>query len=191
MKTFKLLQILFFIGLSISLVKSTRFADEMSEQPKDVIRCPEIRSQACTKEYIPHCAWLDPRINCVAKKYPCAKNAANACLACLVKDSVSFSKGECPPNHVMYEPKQEKKEIDDLKENFKFFICNEESKKAEMCPMYFLPMCGWFDENSNAICDQKPCAVNASNECEACKITETIKYSKGHCPEKHLVKEEK
>lgn len=177
----------FFITLLALTIISVLAVDPDFPKSENIIQCPAVKSQFCTKIYDPVCAWMDPRINCVAKHYPCAKNASNSCTACNIKDVVSFSKGPCPKLHVMYEP--EKKEIDIL-EGLTIHQCNEASKKNRICTMEYNPTCAWLDKKVNCGSAKSPCGKNAGNPCMACGVTDAVKYTMGVCPKEHLYKKE-
>jgi len=41
-------------------------------------------------------------------------------------------------------------------------------------------VCGWFDQHIQ--CFAYPCAINAVNKCEACKMDHVEKVTLGKCP---------
>jgi len=251
------------------ILLTCNFVSAYLEMPIKLTECPKIKSPSCINGYMPVCAWMDPRINCVSKEYPCAKNAYNPCVACNIRDAVSYSMGPCPESHLMFEPKNQKpsSELDNLtytvcteesktaevcteeyeptcawlsddvdcrsgnakspcgifapnkchaclvKDAVKFTVgecpnghlytkpksvlkfqfteCSEESKNAEVCPMIYEPKCAWYGDNVNAACDIHPCAQNAQNACEACKIREAVKFTNGYCPPENLAKHQR
>ncbi|MFH0978211.1 MAG: DUF333 domain-containing protein [Candidatus Woesearchaeota archaeon] len=60
--------------------------------------------------------------------------------------------------------------------------CSAESRKAKICTMDYVPVCGWF--NSKVRCVKYPCAVTESNGCTAC-INPNVEYwTTGECPKK-------
>ena len=178
----KSLIILSIFILSLCLVKS----EIDSDMPTQIMKCPEIKQEACNKMYSPTCAWFDPRVNHICKHYPCGKNASNPCMACNIRDVVSYSNGPCPEKHVLFEPK--KKEVNDL-EGLSFTFCNEASKKAKYCTMEYEPQCAWLDDKVNCGSAKTPCGVNAGNRCMACIVKNAVKFSFGSCPPAHLYKE--
>ncbi len=168
------------ISLTFATIISNPVRSDDDEIPKKLFKCPEVKQEACTKIYQPTCAWMDPRINCIARKYPCAKNAGNPCMACKIRDVVQFSKGKCPESHVMFEPNVATQ----------YSVCTEESKKGDLCPMIWDPKCAWYHEEAVCKSVKKPCARNAPNACEACRIKEVEKFSEGECPKENLVQED-
>jgi len=172
---------------TLLIILTCNFVSASDEMQTELTACPKIKSEFCTKEYNPVCAWMDPRINCVAKKYPCAKNASNPCMACNIIDAVSFSKGPCLESHVMYEPKKPHSELDSLT----YRVCTEEAKKAKCLSLIYMPTCAWLSNNvdcksGNA---KSPCGMTASNKCMACLVKEAVKYSVGECPKEHIYAE--
>lgn len=59
-------------------------------------------------------------------------------------------------------------------------ICTEEQKKAEICTMDYIPVCGWF--NQSIQCFAYPCASTYSNKCEACSDEKVASWTEGECP---------
>jgi uncharacterized protein len=58
--------------------------------------------------------------------------------------------------------------------------CSPESRKAEVCPTLYQPVCGWF--SADIKCFAYPCAANAANSCIAC-MNENVEYwTEGECP---------
>ncbi len=59
--------------------------------------------------------------------------------------------------------------------------CTPEQKKAEICTMEYMPVCGWF--NSTKIqCIKYPCASTYGNKCGACADEKVDFYTQGECP---------
>jgi hypothetical protein len=66
-----------------------------------------------------------------------------------------------------------------LKEEDKHY-CSIESRKAEVCPTLYQPVCGWF--NKNVQCVKYPCAIRESNACIVCLNNNVEYYTEGECP---------
>ncbi|MEM4268352.1 MAG: DUF333 domain-containing protein [Candidatus Woesearchaeota archaeon] len=58
--------------------------------------------------------------------------------------------------------------------------CLPEQRNAEICTMEYRPVCGWFKEEVR--CIKYPCAITASNPCEACKNENVEYWTEGECP---------
>jgi putative hemolysin len=56
--------------------------------------CTEPRTQACTKEYVPVCGWLNLSIEC--NNPPCKNTYGNKCTACADKTVAYWTEGQCP-----------------------------------------------------------------------------------------------
>lgn|SRR3989338_2988856 len=78
----------------------------------------------------------------------------------------SYLRGECPVKKKSNEPE--------------YHLCTPESRKAEVCMALYDPVCGWFSQKIQ--CVRYPCAVTASNACEACKNENVESWTKGMCP---------
>ncbi len=60
-------------------------------------------------------------------------------------------------------------------------FCTDGERDVEVCNQEYDPVCGWFYDDVE--CDERPCAVNAPNPCEAC-INEDVEFwTEGECPE--------
>ena len=60
-------------------------------------------------------------------------------------------------------------------------FCSDAERNVEVCTMEYNPVCGWF--NSDVECDSLPCAITASNPCEACKNPDVEFWTSGECPD--------
>jgi len=140
--------------------------------------CTEAMKKAkfCTREYKPACAWLD-KFDCGSALIPCRVTASNKCMACKVEGAVRYTFGKCTERPIHKE------------KQLKFTACDSNSKNAEVCPLVFEQKCAWLSENVNCQSDKKPCAVNTSNSCEACRIKEAVNFSDGECPKENVAKD--
>src|SRR3989338_1561990 len=60
-------------------------------------------------------------------------------------------------------------------------VCTAESREVEFCTKEYRPVCGWFNESIK--CIAYPCAITASNPCEACHNPQVEYWTEGECPE--------
>ncbi|MCA9478166.1 MAG: hypothetical protein KC535_03410 [Nanoarchaeota archaeon] len=51
--------------------------------------------------------------------------------------------------------------------------------RGEACTREYRPVCGWF--GSSVQCIKEPCAVDASNPCEACANEDVLYWTEGAC----------
>lgn len=58
--------------------------------------------------------------------------------------------------------------------------CTAESREGEFCPAIYKPVCGWF--NTTIQCLHYPCAITASNSCEACHNPSVAYWTEDPCP---------
>lgn len=58
--------------------------------------------------------------------------------------------------------------------------CTAESREGEFCTKEYRPVCGWFNESIK--CVAYPCAITASNPCEACQNKQVDYWTEGECP---------
>jgi putative hemolysin len=59
-------------------------------------------------------------------------------------------------------------------------FCTPEQKKANICTMVYMPVCGWFDKSIQ--CFKYPCAQTHGNSCEACVDPKVEYWTEGECP---------
>lgn len=59
--------------------------------------------------------------------------------------------------------------------------CTPESRNAEVCTTDYFPVCGWFNP-AEVQCVTYPCAITASNPCQACINEEVLYWTPGACP---------
>jgi hypothetical protein len=61
------------------------------------------------------------------------------------------------------------------------YTCTEEDRKAEMCSMDYMNLCGW--NGPHIKCFAYPCARQGGNVCELCKDPNIERVTLGECTE--------
>lgn len=69
--------------------------EKISTETRNFCTQESRNAEACTTIYSPVCGWFDPeKIQCI--RYPCAQIFSNSCLACIDKQVLYWTSGECP-----------------------------------------------------------------------------------------------
>jgi hypothetical protein len=76
-------------------------------------------------------------------------------------------------------------EVCSFDEDEKRTYCTPEQKKAQMCTMEYMPVCGWSKQDGE--CLTEPCMQTYGNKCVACAQEDVIYWTHGECQEEDTV----
>jgi hypothetical protein len=79
------------------LISACASKPEKTTTKAEITKCPEQRSQICTREYIPVCATRDTGVRCITAPCPSSeeKTYGNGCTACADAKVIEYHTGAC------------------------------------------------------------------------------------------------
>lgn len=85
------------VAISALLLTACANQPHQNTAKPEVTKCPEQRSQICTREYFPVCATRDTGIRCVTAPCPSSeeKTYSNGCSACADVKVMEYRIGAC------------------------------------------------------------------------------------------------